>query len=209
MQALVILRRVLQTLHHLPCRNAQIRHRRRASLLVVFVLWGALAVGVRIAGTCVLILGGLVGGPAREVEVHGCGFEEVVVDFVFVVDGSDDVGADVAFFIECLQAAPDACPFSDFQFPFSGDRVTQFVVLWRVGIDPLFYFYGSCAVVEFVGHVCSLGGDVADLADEGYLGYLGAFDGEFGVWVGVGSREDLENGEGAEGVFAVDLLEKG
>ena len=39
----------------------------------------------------------------------------------------------------------------------------------RVAVDPLLYFDEAGAVVEFVGYVCGLGGDGADLADKGDL----------------------------------------
>lgn len=205
MQALVILRRVLQTLYHLPRRHAQIRHR---LLVVVGLLHRLLAVRIAGGGGGAGGLGELLGRAAREVEVHGRGFEEVVGDFVLVVDGADDVRADVAFVVEGLHAAPDAGPLSDFQFALPGDGVAELVVFRGVGVDPLFDLDGAGAVVEFVGHVCGLGGDVADLADEGDLGDFGAFDGEFGVGVGLRGGEDLQDGEGAEGVFAVGALEE-
>lgn len=170
------------------------RHRRRGRLVVAAgLLHGVLllAVRVRSGGRGAGVRGKLLGRPAREVEVHGRGFEEVVGDFVLVVDGADDVRADVAFVVEGFHAAPDAGPFADLQLALAGDGVAELVVLGRVGVDPLFDFDGAGAVVELVGHVRGLGGDVADLADEGDLRDLGAFDGEFGVGVWLGGGEDL------------------
>lgn len=98
--------------------------------------------------------------------MHVRGLEQVVRDFHFVRNGADDVGADVAFVVKGLEAAPDAGVFVLDQFWFL--RVGG-VVGGGVDVDPLFYFDGAGAVVEFVGNVGGLGGDVADLADEGDL----------------------------------------
>jgi len=108
----------------------------------------------------------LIEGPARKIEVHVCGFEKVVCDFHFIGDRANDVGADVALVVEGLEAAPDAgvVVFNEFWFLVFGG-----VVGGGVDVDPLFYFDSAGAVVEFVGDVGGLGGDVADLADEGNL----------------------------------------
>ncbi len=98
--------------------------------------------------------------------MHVCGFEKVVCDFHFIGDRANDVGADVALVVEGLEAAPDAgvVVFNEFWFLVFGG-----VVGGGVDVDPLFYFDSAGAVVEFVGDVGGLGGDVADLADEGNL----------------------------------------
>lgn len=103
-----------------------------------------------------------------EVEVNISGFEEVVGDFHLVGDWADDVGADVAFVVEGFQLSPDASPFILDKLGFCGAAVDVHGVL-RVCIDPLFDFYCAGAVVKFVGYVGRLGGDVSDLANEGYL----------------------------------------
>lgn len=186
------------------------RHRRRGRLVVAAGLLHGLLLAVRVrrGGSGAGVRGELLGRPAREVEVHGRGFEQVVGDFVLVVDGADDVRADVALVVEGFHAAPDAGPLADLQLALAGDGVAELVVLGGVGVDPLLDLDGAGAVVELVGHVRGLGGDVADLANEGDLRDLGAFDGEFGVGVRLGGGEDLEDGEGAEGVFAVGALEE-
>lgn len=65
----------------------------------------------------------------------------------------------------------------------------------------MFDFDGAGAVVEFVGDVGGLGGDVADLADEGELLDFDVVDFELGVGMRLGGVEDLFDGAGAEGVF--------
>ena len=74
----------------------------------------------------------------------------------------------MAFVVEGLQPAPDTCPFVLDEFGLRDCGVGH-GVHGSVGVDPLFDFYCAGAVVEFVGYVCGLGGDVADLADERHL----------------------------------------
>ena len=114
-------------------------------------------------------------GPTREVEVDESGFEKVCVDLVHIGQRSDDMCAYMAFIVEGFQSSPYPRPTVRFQLRFRGRVV--------VGVDPLFYFDGTGAVVHFVGDVCGLGGYVAYLADEGDLGYFDVVDLEFGVWV--------------------------
>ena len=78
------------------------------------------------------------------------------------------MGSDVAFIVESLQAAPDTGPFVLDELWFRRSRVGGGVHC-SVGVDPLFHFYRTGAVIEFVGNVCSLRGYVAYLADEGDL----------------------------------------
>ena len=103
--------------------------------------------------------------------MHECGFEQVVLDFVFVGDGPDDVRADVAFVVEGFEAAPNAGVFVFGESGLRGGGGAEGVVEGGGGVrvDPLFDFDGAGAVVEFVGYVCGLGGYVADLSDEGDL----------------------------------------
>lgn len=110
--------------------------------------------------------GELFGGTAGEEEMGKGGFEQVVADFVFVVDGADDVGADVAFAAgaEAFEAAPDAAPVADLEGGFC--VVCWVVVVVVIGgegrgrgrrrgvdVDPVLDFDGAGAVVELVGHV--------------------------------------------------------
>ena len=101
--------------------------------------------------------------------MDGSRFQEVIRNLHLVRDGSDDVGADVPFVVESLEAAPDARPFVLDELRFRGAGVVVGGVHGGVGVDPLLHFYGAGAVVELVGYVCGLGGYVADLADEGDL----------------------------------------
>ncbi len=74
----------------------------------------------------------------------------------------------VSSVVECFQTSPDTSPFVDYKFRFRGRRgVGHFAC--SVGVNPLLDFNGAGAVVEFVGYVRGLRGDVADLADEGEL----------------------------------------
>ncbi len=93
--------------------------------------------------------------------------EQVILDLVVVGQWTDDVCTDVAFVVEGFQAAPDAGVgvFDESRFGVVG-VVGRVHGCDGVGVDPLFYFNGAGAIVEFVSYVCGLGGDVADLADE-------------------------------------------
>lgn len=73
-------------------------------------------------------------------------------------------------------------------------------ILRRARVDPLLDFDLAGAVVDLVGYVCGLGADVADLADEGYGGGVGAVD--LVVCFRVGLR-------GVEGLFDCDWAESG
>lgn len=103
-----------------------------------------------------------------EVEVNISGFQEVIGDFHLVREWADDVGANVAFVVEGLQLSPDTSPFILDKLGLCRTAVDVHRVL-RVCIDPLFHFYCAGAIVEFVGDVSRLGGDVPDLTHEGYL----------------------------------------
>ena len=178
-QTLVVLRAVRQRLEHPLRAHADVGH-------LAAVAHGRGRGRIWLAGGVVGFGfdGGGVEGPAREVEVHVRGFEEVLGDLHFVGDGADDVGADVAFVVEGLEAAPDVgvVVFGEFGF-------------WGIGgiggrgvdVDPLFDFDGAGAVVEFVGDVGGLGGDVADLADEGDLVRVVLVGWFLGVGVGGGT----------------------
>lgn len=62
------------------------------------------------------------------------------------------------------------------------------------------------AVIDFVGYIRRLGGDVADLANKGDLGDFDIVDAEVGVGVGLGGFEDLFDGDWSEGIFSVCSL---
>lgn len=91
--------------------------------------------------------------------MHVCRLQEVHSDFIKIGDGTDDVGADVLLVIEGLDAAPDPnisiiC------------ELYLLRVFWGVGVNPLFDINEASAIVEFVGYVGSLLGDIANLSDE-------------------------------------------
>ncbi len=79
------------------------------------------------------------------------------------------MGSDVTFIVEGLQAAPDTGPFVLDELWFWGGGVVRGGVHSSIGIDPLFHFYRTSAIIEFVGNICCLRGYIADLADEGDL----------------------------------------
>lgn len=132
-----------------------------------------------------------------EEEMHGCSFKEVVVQLVDVCDRAYDVGANMSFVIKRLQPPPH----------FSIVVLLQLAVCSAVGprvrIDPLLHLHRSRAVVQLVRYIRRLRADIADLAHEGDLGDFGAVDLEVCVGVGLLGIEDLLDGAGAEGVFAV------
>lgn len=75
----------------------------------------------------------------------------------------------------------------------------------RVRVEPLLDLNQTRAVVELVRRVCGLGGQRADLPDEGDLGDLVAVELEFGVRVRLLGVDELFDGDGTEGVFAEGL----
>lgn len=79
-------------------------------------------------------------------------------------------------------------------------------VLRRARVDPLFDFDLAGAIIDLVGDVCGLRADVADLADEGDGGGVGAVDLVvcFRVWLrGVEGLLDCDGTKG--GVVEVAL----
>lgn len=125
-----------------------------------------------------------------EVEVHVGRLEHVVVDLVEVVDGADEVGADVALLVERLEAAPHAHVLVQ--------GVLGVGVLLLVGVHPLLDVDDASAVVEPVGDVGGLRADLAHLPDDGDLCDGVAVDGEVGAGVGLFEVEELFDGYGAE-----------
>lgn len=103
-------------------------------------------------------------------------------DLHLVRHGPDDVRAYVPLVVEGFQAAPDARPLVGDQGGFA--TAAGGAVAGVVGVDPLLDFDDAGAVVELVGGVCWLGGDVADLSDEGYLEGRERVSG--GVWIASG-----------------------
>ena len=160
-------------------------------------------------------------GPAGEVEMDICRFEEVVRDFVLVGQGRQHVRADVALAVEFFDVAPRADPgaFGEFGLSSSSTIVVLIdvvghevrvcdgrVVVVGVGVDPALHLDGARAVVELVGRVGGLRDQAADLAHERHARDVDAGDAEVGVWVRVVGCEDLVDGAGAEGFFAVGAL---
>jgi hypothetical protein len=100
--------------------------------------------------------------------VHERRFEEVVVHFVVVFYGADDLGVDVSAVVEGLEVAEDAAVGVLDELGLVARGVVEEVRVY-VFLD----FDAAGAVVELVCDVRCLCGDVADLADEGELfGYV-------------------------------------
>lgn len=168
MQALIGLRGLLQRLQHPPRRQANVCRRLArcspshrgcapARLRLVLALLAAR-------------LGQLLHGTACKVQVHEGRFEQVVRDFHLVGDRADDVGADVAAVVESFEPAPYARPLVLGQFRFGAEDASGVVGAGAaVCVNPLFHFNGAGAVVEFVGYIGGLSGDVADLTDKSEL----------------------------------------
>lgn len=115
-------------------------------------------------------------------------------DFHLVGDGPDDVGADVAFVVEGFEPSPDASPVVGCEgWGFGGVVFVVATAAHVVFFEPLLDFDNAGAVVELVGCVGGLGGDVADLADEGYLFFGGEVSGV--------RREGWGEGGGLLGLF--------
>lgn len=96
--------------------------------------------------------------------MHDRRLEEVVLDLVFVLYRSDNRCANVPLVIERLELAEDA--HIHLLTEFGRCPVYGVAVNVRIGVDPLLGFNGAGPVVELVGVVGSLVGDVADLGDE-------------------------------------------
>lgn len=88
--------------------------------------------------------------------------------FVEVFDWSDDVRTNVSLVVESFQPPPHSGVAVLDELGFGAVHVFAVGVV-GVWVDPLLDFDCAGAVVEAVGVVCGLGGDVADLAYEGDL----------------------------------------
>lgn len=167
MQALVILRRRLQQIIHLPPRSRYLRRQRLARTTDGTAIrrssstdkYSILGLHTRNAVRRPL------GRPAREVQVHGGRFEQVHGDFVEVGDEAVEVAGDVALVVELLEAAPDVDVLA-----FGGEGLRGRGV--GVLVSPVLDVDEAGAVVDFEGCVGGLLEDAVDLADEGELGVL-------------------------------------
>lgn len=142
-----------------------------------------------------------------EVEMYVCGFEEVILNLHLIGYWPYNMSANVTFIIESLQSAPDSSPFVLHELRFRGGGAIH-VHGSGVGVDPLLDFDGAGAIIDFVGYIRCLGGDISNLANEGYLGDLDIVDTEVCVRVGLNGFEDLLDGDWSEGIFAVRSLSK-
>ena len=94
--------------------------------------------------------------------MHSRSVEKVVVDFVEVSDGTNDVRCDVAPVGKFFDAAPHAHILAFFGWGLDGFGVS-------VAIDPLLDFDDAGSIVKLEGYVGVLGGNDLDLTDERYL----------------------------------------
>lgn len=133
-----------------------------------------------------------------EVEVDVGRLEHVVVDLVEVVDGADEVGADVPLLVEGLEAAPHAHVLVE--------GVPGLGVLLLVGVDPLLDVDDAGAVVDPVRDVGGLRVHLPHLPDDGDLGDGVAVYDEVGAGVGLLQVEELLDGYGAEGLVCETLF---
>lgn len=128
----------------------------------------------------------------------------MVVDLVEVRDRSDDVGANVSLAIECFHPPPDSAVAILYEFGLL--RVEVHVILvCSFAVHPLFHFDYAGAVIDFVGYVRGLCGNIANLPNESDLTYGVAIDLEVGIWVWLMGIEGLLHGNGPNSVFAVCL----
>lgn len=125
----------------------------------------------------------------------------MVGDFVHVVDGADDLGADRSAVVEALELAPGAAVGALDQPGLCGVGVLD-----GVRVDPLLDLYAAGAVVEPVGGVGGLSGDVTYLADKGEVRDGAAVDLELVVaarlLLGVEELLDRDGPQRVLGVFA-------
>ena len=91
--------------------------------------------------------------------MYGSCFEEMVIDFVVICDGTDEVCCDVTLVVERLESTIDAQVFALFWRWLDGRGVS-------VAVIPLLDFDEAGTVVDFEGCVCGLCLYRVDLADE-------------------------------------------
>lgn len=146
--------------------------------------------------------------PLCEIQMHGRGLEQVAADLVVIRDGPYDLRADMLLIVERLELAPHPCVAILDQPGFlPARRLPVLLALRVVRVDPLLDLDGAGAVVELVGDVRGLRGDVADLRYESDGGDFGAVDAELALLVLGFGRVDLLDGYRAERVFAVALVD--
>ena len=171
MQTLVVLRTRFQRVEDPPRRHAE--HVERGSgtsatgcVPVAAVLLLLLALLSTTVDTGRTLLGGrggeLLRRAPRKIQMRVRRFEQMVLDLIVVCQRTDDVGADVAFVVEGLEAAPDAGVGVFDEARFGGVGAVGGVHAGRevaagLGVDPEFDLHCAGAVVEFVGYVCGLG----------------------------------------------------
>lgn len=86
---------------------------------------------------------------------------KMVVNLIEIINGPDEVRADMFLPVEALQSAPD----TDVLVRLILRGLIAAVLPRALGVDPFLDVDGGCAVVEGVGDVGRLRVDLADLAD--------------------------------------------
>lgn len=135
---------------------------------------------------------------SREIQVYVGRLEHVIVDFVEVLDRTNNVRANVALVGEGLETTPDTDVRVDFE-------IGSGVFLSHVGIDPALYINLSGTVVEAQSYVGRLGVDTANLADKRDLRNGGAINLELGSRHGFFGVDNLLDRYGSQGFILVGL----
>lgn len=133
----------------------------------------------------------------------------MVVDFVEVLDGSNDMSTNMSFAVKSLHSSPYSAVSILFQFRFCWVECVHLILIRLLAIHPLLDFDDACPIVDFVGYVGGLCGDVANLSYEGDLTNVVAIYLEVCVWVWLVCIKGLLDGDGSDGVLAICLQRRG
>lgn len=137
--------------------------------------------------------------------MYGCRFEKVVVDFIEIRDGPNDMRSHVSLPVERLHPAPDSAVAVLDQFGLLRIKRVHVVLICCFAIDPLFYLDDASSVVHLIGDIRGLRGYTANLAHEGDLRNVVAVDLEVCIWVRLVCIEGLFHCDRPDGVLAVGL----
>lgn len=203
MHALVATGRVRQELVHLPpvlSARAQLsRLLAPAVRPTILVNKHAIAIsavrGATVRGAAVLLATQRTFG---EVQVHVVGLHQVVVDLVEAVDGADEVRADVALLVECLEPPPDAHPLVQLEL------WVRIVLL--LGVHPLLHVERAGPVVQPVRDVRRLRIHGAHLPHDGHLRDGVSVDQEVGAGIRFFEVKELFDRDGAQGLVGEALI---
>lgn len=201
MESLVVLWFVLQGVIHLSCQMTELWHGLSMVAWLLLRVFICRSVGpIRLADS-----GELLRWTQSKVEVHICGLQQVVADLILVHDGPNHMGLDVFPAVVFLEFAPYSRPFAGLE-TFHAQIVALVVQLSVFHVAPDLDFDDASAVVDLVGDMRRLLGDVADLANQGDMVDFAVVQEELSIGVSWYRRVGLENGDRSDGILAIGCL---